>query len=536
MGSLKSLAPQVASTSRVSIPSGGGQGNAASTLPSISADGRFVAFTSSAGNLVAGDLNSSADIFVHNRSNSITERISLTSAGGEANGNSQTAFISPDGRYVAFASTATNLVPNDFNFESDIFVRDRQSNQTSRVSVASNGAQANGRSISPAISSGGRYVAFQSNATNLVSGDLNFSDDIFIHDRQSGLTILISVSSSGVQANFSSMLPSLSASGRQVAFRSYASNLVNGDTNDQYDIFVRDLDSNQTSRVSISSSGDQANGDSISAVISADGRYVAFVSEADNLVTGDTNNARDVFVHDRQTGTTERVSIASDGEQANDTTNTILGITADGRQVAFASWANNLVNDDDNNTYDVFVHDRWFGVTQLVSLDNNLVQGNRDSYHPSISADGRYIAFDSYATNLVNNDTNNAADVFVRDREAQSQPILTIDYTTGAPGSYFNLQGANFPRNNTAVITANGLVLTPTLTIDSSGVFSFTLDTTNANPGYYAIYATANPQAFAFFILDPLGDTHPLSGSAPQIVIPGGVAFSDWSYLSIIHK
>jgi hypothetical protein len=379
-------------------------------------------------------------------------------------------------------------------------------------------------------------VAFQSLATNLVSGDTNSSDDIFLHDTQSGGTVRISVSSSGAQGNGSSMLPSLSASGRLAAFRSLASSLVDGDTNNHADIFVRDLDAGLTTRVSIASSGNQANGDSISAVISADGRYVAFISEASNLVSGDTNGFRDVFVHDRQTGVTERVSVSSAGAQANDTTNTLLGISADGRQVAFASWADNLVAEDTNGYFDVFVHDRWSGVTEIVSVNNALQVGDRESYHPAISSDGRFIAFDSYATNLVSGDTNNAFDVFVRDREAQPQPSLTSDYTSGTPASFFNVQGANFPRNSLATISANGLVLTSTLPVDSNGFFSFTLDTTAADPGYYAINAATNPQAFAFITLDPAYETHPLTGTAALLSVPGGVAFPYWSYLAILHK
>jgi Tol biopolymer transport system component len=332
------------------------------------------------------------------------------------------------------------------------------------------------------------------------------------------------------------MLPSLSASGRLAAFRSLASSLVDGDTNNHADIFVRDLDAGLTTRVSIASSGNQANGDSISAVISADGRYVAFISEASNLVSGDTNGFRDVFVHDRQTGVTERVSVSSAGAQANDTTNTLLGISADGRQVAFASWADNLVAEDTNGYFDVFVHDRWSGVTEIVSVNNALQVGDRESYHPAISSDGRFIAFDSYATNLVSGDTNNAFDVFVRDREAQPQPSLTSDYTSGTPASFFNVQGANFPRNSLATISANGLVLTSTLPVDSNGFFSFTLDTTAADPGYYAINAATNPQAFAFITLDPAYETHPLTGTAALLSVPGGVAFPYWSYLAILHK
>ena len=408
-------APQAPSTGRVSVSSGGGEANGASILPSISADGRLVAFTSRASNLVPGDQNGYVDIFLRDRSNNLTERISLTSSGGEADWDSAIAAISPDGRYVAFDFSVSNLVQGDFNFASDIFVRDRQISQTSRVSIASNGAQANGRSIYPAISSGGRYVTFQSNATNLVGGDTNSNDDIFIHDRQSGQTQRVSVSSAGTQADRSSFTPSLSANGRLVAFRSLASNLVIGDTDDVGDIFVRDLDGSQTTRVSIASNGEQADGDSISAAISADGRYVAFISEASNLVSGDTNGYRDAFVHDRQTGATERVSVSSAGAQGDDTTNTLLGISADGRQVAFASLASNLVSGDNKGYYDVFVHDRWSGVTEIVSTNNALEEGDRESYHPAISADGQFVAFESYAANLVSGDNNGTFDVFVRD-------------------------------------------------------------------------------------------------------------------------
>jgi hypothetical protein len=299
---------------------------------------------------------------------------------------------------------------------------------------------------------------------------------------------------------------------------------------------VRDLHSNLTSRVSISSSAEQANGDSISAAISADGRYVAFISEASNLVSGDTNATRDVFVHDRQSGITERVSLASDGSQANDTTNTILGISADGRQVAFASWASNLVSGDTNDYADVFVHDRWSGVTQIVSVNNALEAGDRESYHPAISADGRFVAFDSNATDLVGGDTNLKFDVFVRDREIQPQPSMVSNFTSGSPGSYFNLQGANFPRNSLATISVNGLVLTDILPIDSAGVFSFTLDTSAADLGYYAINATTNPSAFAFITLDPTIDLRPLEGNAPMFFVPPGIAYTHWSYLPITQK
>src|SRR3990170_4042101 len=242
---------------------------------------------------------------------------------------------------------------------------------TTRVSVASDGSQGNSYSAAPSISADGRYVAFTSDASNLVSGDTNnfcygnFADvsthdppprtimtptppppgytncaDVFVHDRQTGVTQRVSVASDGSQGNKGSGSPSISADGRYVAFASYASNLVSGDTNDWDDIFVHDRQTGSTQRVSVASDGSQGNRDSYCSSISADGRYVAFDSYASNLVSGDTNSSWDIFVHDRQTGSTQRVSVASDSSQGNDGSDW-PSISADGRYVAFGSSASN---------------------------------------------------------------------------------------------------------------------------------------------------------------------------------------------------
>jgi Tol biopolymer transport system component len=226
-------------------------------------------------------------------------------------------------------------------------------------------------------------------------------------------TVRVSVSSSDTQANSRSMSPAISADGRYVAFESYASNLVAGDTNDRRDVFVGDRVTGTTERVSVSSSGTQANSRSMSPAISADGRYVAFNSDARNLVAGDTNRAQDVFVHNRSTGTTRRVSKSSSGTQANQRSST-GGISADGRYVAFESWASNLVAGDTNDRSDVFVRDRATGTTQRVSVSSAGTQANQGSWDPAVSADGRYVAFGSYASNLVAGDTNDVGDVFLR--------------------------------------------------------------------------------------------------------------------------
>ena len=416
-------------TTRVSVATGGGQANSGSFDPSISADGRYVAFVSAATNLVSGDTNGAWDIFVHDRQTGQTTRVSVATGGGQANLDSLDPSISADGRYVAFVSAATNLVSGDTNNFQDIFVHDRQTGQTTRVSVASDGTQANGHSYAPSISADGRYVAFASLASNLVSGDTNGAWDVFVHDRQTGETTRVSVASDGTQAIgfFFGSSPSISADGRYVAFDSWATNLVSGDTNDKPDVFVHDRQTGQTTRVSVSSDGTQANNGAIYPSISADGRYVAFESNSTNLVSGDTNSVTDIFVHDRQTGQTTRVSVSSDGTQANGGpgwSGNPSSISADGRYVAFHSYADNLVSGDTNSATDIFVHDRQTGVTTRVSIASDGTQANGFSASPSISADGRYVAFMSGATNLVSGDTNNDWDVFVHGREGNIAPTV----------------------------------------------------------------------------------------------------------------
>jgi len=233
-----------------------------------------------------------------------TERVSVDSGGLQGNSWSSTPSISSDGRFVAFRSVASNLVSGDTNSTWDIFVHDRQTSQTTRVSVDSGGLQGNGRSQSTSISSDGRFVAFHSRASNLVPGDTNGTYDIFVHNRQTGQTTRVSVDSGGLQGNSLSEMSSISSDGRFVAFESYASNLVPGDTNGEADIFVHDRQTGQTTRVSVDSGGLQGNNHSDGPMsISSDGRFVAFQSEATNLVPGDTNGRTDIFVHDRQPNT-----------------------------------------------------------------------------------------------------------------------------------------------------------------------------------------------------------------------------------------
>ncbi len=388
---------------RASVSSQGIPGEDSSERPRISANGRYVAFESRAKNLVSGGGEYVLyDVFVHDLETGSTKRVSESSAGIPGNYLSQYPSISATGRYVAYRSEANNLVSGDTNSEMDIFVHDLETGSTKRVSVSSTGTQGDGDSHYPSISASGRYVAFFSTASNLVSGATNGWFDVFVHDVETGSTKQVSVDSTGTQGNSHSQWPSISADGRLVAFQSSASNLVSGDTNDAYDIFVHDLQTGVTKRVSVDSLGAQGDGGSETPGISADGRYVAFESDATNLVSGDTNGFRDIFVHELATGVTKRVSVDAEGNQGNGNC-FYPDMSSDGHYVAFQSSASNLVSGEANGTGGVFVHDLTTGSTTRVSM-NGAVPANFGGEHPSISGDGRSVAFGSVATNLIEGD------------------------------------------------------------------------------------------------------------------------------------
>jgi Tol biopolymer transport system component len=389
-------------TTRVSVSSTGTQGNDFSSKPSISSNGRYVAFMSDASNLVGGDTNGMWDVFVHDMQTSTTRRVSVDSFGNQGYGSSSGASISGDGRYVAFMSWADNLVKGDTNSVYDIFVRDRLIGTTTRISISSGGTQGNGHSLYPSISANGRFVGFQSFASNLVRGDTNGVYDIFVHDRMTGMTTRASISSSGTQGNAGSLeeLVSISADGRYVAFESTATNLVSGDTNGMKDIFVRDRKLGVTTRVSVAPDGSQMNYYSERPSISANGRYVAF----------ETNYIYKIFIYDGKTGKTEGLSLPS-----GMTGESLPSISADGRYVAFGS------SYSATPQY-VFIHDRQTVITSLVSINSSRIPGNDYSNYASISADGRHVAFESSATNLVSGDTNSELDVFVHDRGSSVAP------------------------------------------------------------------------------------------------------------------
>jgi len=397
---------------RVSVDSAGRQSNADSHTAALSADGSAVAYVSSADNLVPGDRNHLPDVFLHDLRTGVTTRVSVGDAGQEAELECLSPSVSRDGRRVVFQTDSANLVPDDTNGFGDVFLRDLEHGTTSRVSLGMHGNEAELPCFEPAISADGRTVAFVSYATNLGSGSTIGIQDVFVRDLVHDTLECVSVGPEGLVANHSSWDPSLSADGRYVAFYSQASNLVSFDGNGAHDVFVHDRQTGRTEIVSVSSTGSQASGPSLTCQISADGRFVAFTSHAENLVAGDDNTDSDVFVHDRVTGTTELASQSSLGV-VGDEESDHPGISADGRWVVFHSMAENLGMPDGQTVRDVFLRDRLLGRTVCLSVGLHLSPTNDESQAPVIAANLPLVAFESPCVNLVTQDTNQSTDIFV---------------------------------------------------------------------------------------------------------------------------
>lgn len=412
-------------TTRESVGSGGAQSNGGSFSTGLSADGRYIMFGSLASNLVTGDTNATADVFVHDRQLGTTERVSVGTGGVQGNGQSNAPAMSSNGAVVVFATFATNLVANDTNGFTDVIAFNRNTNSATRVSVATGGTQATGgNSGNPAVNASGRYVVFSSNATNLVANDTNNTTDIFRHDRGTNTTIRVSLTNGGVQATAGSFQGKVNGDGQVVTFYSAAVNLVPGDTNARLDVFVRDITAGTTTRVSVGPGGVQANGDSRDPWVSADGRFVTFESEATNLVA---NGGPGVYVHDRMTGLTSALSISTSGTQ----TSVDPKISADGRYICFTY---NLFNAPS----EVFVIDRLTLAKTRISVSTDGQKADGDSTDCSINDDGTMVAFSSTGANLVAADSNGFGDVFLRTALA----TVALDKTTLAFGAVYN--GASF--------------------------------------------------------------------------------------------
>jgi Tol biopolymer transport system component len=392
---------------------GGIEGNNLSETPSISDNGFYLAYASEATNLIPGDTNNHKDIFWEDPRSNITIRISIGIDGKEAIASSANPFISPNGRLVVYESDASNLVAGDTNGFKDIFLYDVNAGSNRRISLNSLGGQANGDSYNPSISADGRYIVFESDASNLViqdrggqiPPDTNGVRDVFVYDTQSQTTKRVSLDKKGIEANGASSQAMISANGRFVIFQSEASNLFASDNNNQTNIFVHDLVDNVINLTSVIPGQDPS--------ISYNGRFIVY-SSATQFNSSDTNNASDIFFTDLATSGNYLVSVAqgSKGVSGNDGSFKPY-ISGGARFVAFESDASNLVDGDNNGARDIIIRDLIQLTTKRMSIDANGNEANGASGHVSLSGSGGYVAFDSLATNLISGDGNGKKDAFV---------------------------------------------------------------------------------------------------------------------------
>lgn len=379
----------------------------------ISSDGNVVAFSTA-----ANESGTVMEVYVRKISIGETIPVSVTPTGAQGDDTADTPRISADGTHVVFLSWSDDLVTGDTNGTQDVFVRDLDTGETERANTDSSGGQANAWSTWPSISADGRYVAFESSATNLIPSDTNEATDVFVKDLQTGEIVRASVNSAGDQPpcwwfhpECSGFRPQISANGRYVVFVS-SGQFTSDDENFTYDVFRHDLQSGTTIRVSQSYNPEEMGG-SFDPVISADGSVVAFLSAATDLVADDDNDMWDVFVY-QVGGETVRASVPEGGgipdyypEQPT--------ISPDGNLVGFTSWATDLVAGDDNDSSDGFVYDRTEEDLRLVTDDDGTL-GNDCVTAPVMFTDGDLVVFSSAATNLLPDDAdgNEWPDVFVK--------------------------------------------------------------------------------------------------------------------------
>jgi Tol biopolymer transport system component len=466
----------------------GAVGNGTSAGPEITPDGRFVVFESSASNLIPGG-TTVRQVYLRDLQTGALELISQNTTGGNGNNVSYQAHVSADARYVSFTSAATDLVAGDTNGFDDIFVRDRTAGTTTRVSLGAGGVQADNSSFQSRISGDGAFVLFESRATNLVAGDTNSMSDGFLWVRATGVVERVTLSSTGGELSGSpngrNEPTSLSDNGQFIVFQTDfgVANAVPDDTNSSQDVFLRDRTAGTTTRLSVNpGTGEQGNNHSLFPFISRDGSTVVFTSFASNLVSGDTNGVADVFLLKRNVSpfTIQRITNGdADSQQST--------VSSDGRYVAFASQASNLVSDDTNTFGDQFLYDASTGEISLLSRASDGQPGNGPSgshelpgqqfifcCYAYVTDNGRFVAYDSDATNLVFDDTNARGDIFVHDR-VPGVIARAGDDQTATEGQLVTLDGS--ASVGPALVfaweqTAGPAIITPSSA--ASSTFSFT--------------------------------------------------------------
>ena len=424
-------------TERVSVSSAEAQGNGPSVNPEISADGRFVLFNSEATNLAKSDANGPLrDVLLRDRHRGTTRLVNVSSKGVQGDDQSNGTFITHDGRYAAYTSLSANLVPGDTNGFVDAFLFDRKKGRTTRVSVGPGGVEGNADSFIAYLSTNGRFVAFYSFASNLDPATGAGHSNLFVRDRLTGALTLETRGLGGRPADGprSRVAAVINPSGRFVAFHSVSTNLVRRDTNGEQDVFRRDRSTGETVLVSVAADSGPADGPSERGDMSRDGSLVVFSSLTTNLVPGGTTPGRQhCYLRNLRQGTTRLIDVAAAGGEPDGSCGVVVRLTPDGRHVAFNSIATDIVAGDANGFADSFVLDRRTGEVALASLAADGGQGDAhvSAFDLTITPDGRQVAFASAATNLIPRDTNGLPDVFVRTRVGEA----TAGDAAGAGGT-----------------------------------------------------------------------------------------------------
>ncbi|WP_371671446.1 hypothetical protein OG985_29785 [Streptomyces sp. NBC_00289] len=399
----------------VSVGLGGAPANGPSERASISADGRLVVFTSHASNLVRGDHNDCSDVFLRDLTRGTTVRVGRGVDGREPDGcTGIDPIISADGHYAVYSADSTNLVRGVRDGRSHIYRTDVRTGATVLVSAAADGTPGNGDSMRPTLSADGRYVAFATSADNVIPGDTPASTwDTVVRDMATGTTVRTSAADDGTPGDAASDGTQLSADGRYVTFFSNATNLAAGDTNKKVDEFLRDVRTGRTTRLSVSAAGVQSDQITIGGTISDDNRYVVLNSHATNLTADSPGTGQNhIYLQDLQEGTLRLVDKGDDGEPAPGGT-FWASITGDGRHIPMASAGPHLVAGDTNNVRDIFVADLPGGELRRVSVGAGGAQADAASYFPDADQHADAVVFASFATNLVTGDTNGQPDIFV---------------------------------------------------------------------------------------------------------------------------
>lgn len=515
---------------RISIGADGAVLSGESHDPVISADGRYLLFKSDASTLVPGDTNGKADIFRKDLVTGAVIRVSTAGDEAEANGVSYNYTISADGRYVLFTSEATNLTGDTTTGTvAQAFVKDLTTGAVTRVSENAAGDEINHGIDAPLLSNDGRYIVFTSWADNLVPGvGGEFFSNVFRKDLTTGVVELVSEAVDGTNPNSLSSVSSVSADGRYVFFESLASNLVAGDTNGTRDLFRKDMTTGAVDRISKAADGTQANGESYQAAYSADGRYVVFTSTATNLVAGDTNGKADIFRKDLKTGAVIRVTTAADGTQGN-WESSEAQISADGRYVIFYSYASNLAPGEEPSTRpafpiteDVYRKDLVTGaIVRLTPTINGSREGGpyNFDYSLAISPDGQKAYFGSVLSNLVAGDVNGKSDIFEVD--------VNLLSSSSSRGSSVNLMFDTGAASQVSLAWGDGTVDTIT-PVAGSASFNHTYAAQGAKDAVATVFENGKSWAVPYKIVvgsgpisrnTALADT--LSGSAAADTLTG---------------